>query len=184
MILYDTKFLQLKSVKSQSGHDWFYAHRPNTTGAVVILPIINQEKILFLIEKRPPLYAENIAELSVGLPAGLIGDEREGESTEDAIKAELLEEAGLKADEIIIKSEKIASSPGCTSEMLTIAIAKIGDYNIISKPISDGGIIFSRELVNINNVHKWLNEKERLGYAITSSTLAALFYLNEEVKFW
>ena len=29
MLLYDTKYLQLKSTKSKSGNDWVYAHRPN-----------------------------------------------------------------------------------------------------------------------------------------------------------
>ena len=47
MILYDTKFLQLKSTPSKSGKDRVYAHRPNAKDVVVILPIINNEKILF-----------------------------------------------------------------------------------------------------------------------------------------
>lgn len=89
-ILYDTKYLQLKSTKSKSGHDWVYAHRPNAKDVVVILPIINDEKVLFLKEERPPLQAENIAKYCIGLPAGLVGDERIGESIEDAIKAELI----------------------------------------------------------------------------------------------
>lgn len=177
MILYDTKYLQLKSTKSKTGKDWVYAHRPNAKDVVVILPVINNEKILFLKEERPPLAAEGIAKYSIALPAGLVGDERIGETIEDAINAELLEEAGLKADRIEIKTRKTASSPGCVSEVVTIAIAYINDYNIVSKPVNDGGVIIDRILVDKNNVYNWLKEQEQAGAALTASTLAALFYL-------
>ncbi len=181
MILYDTKFLQLKSTKAKNGHDWFYAHRPNANDGVVILPIINNEKILFLIEERPPLIAEHKAHYSVGCPAGLVGDERIGESIEDAIKAELLEEAGLAANKIEIKTKKAASSPGCVTEVFHIAFAYIDNYKIVSEPISDGGIITDRVLVDIKNVYKWLKDRENEGMAISCQTLAALFYLFEDI---
>ena len=182
MILYDTKFLQLKSTKSKTGNDWVYAHRPNAKNVVVILPLINNEKVLFLKEERPPLQAENIAKYSIALPAGLVGDERGEESIEEAIQAELLEETGLIADNIEIKCKKVASSPGCVSETVTIAIAYISEYKISQEPVSDGGIIVDRSLVNKNNLHKWLKEQEEKGYALTGQTLAALFYLYKEVK--
>ena len=180
MILYNTKYLQLKSTKSPSGKDWVYAHRPNASGVVVILHVLNKEKILFLIEQRPPLVAENIAKYSVALPAGLVGDERIGESTEDAIKAELLEETGLTAERIVIKTKKTASSPGCVSECVTIAIAYINNENLVSHPVNDGGIIVDRKIININEIGKWLEACEKQGMALTASTLAALYYLKEE----
>lgn len=179
MILCDTKYLQLKSTKSKNGNDWVYAHRPNAKDVVVILPIINNEQILFLKEERPPLQAEGIAKYSIALPAGLVGDERIGETIDDAIKSELLEETGLVADHTEIKTRKLASSPGCVSETITVAFAYINEYKIISDPISDGGIIIDRILVNKNEVHKWLREQEEKGFALTSSTHAALFYLYE-----
>lgn len=178
-ILYDTKYLQLKSTKSKNGKDWVYAHRPNAKDVVVILPLINNEKILFLKEERPPLQAEGISKYSIALPAGLVGDERIRESVEEAIASELLEEAGLKADKIEIKTRKTASSPGCVSEVVTIAIAYINDYNIVSKPVNDGGVIVDRMLVDRKNVYNWLQEQEENGIALTASTLAALFYLSE-----
>ena len=181
-ILYDTKYLQLKSTKSKSGSDWVYAHRPNAKDVVVILPIINNKDILFLIEERPPMLAENITKYSIAIPAGLVGDEDSSETVEQAIKKELLEEAGLTANKIEIKTRKLASSPGCVSETITIAIAYINNYNIVSTPVSDGGIIVDRQLVNIDNVYSWLRGKEAEGYALTASTLAALFYLMERNK--
>ena len=47
MILYNTKYLQLK----KTDNDWFYAHRPNVSGVVVILPIIERNKILMVVQR-------------------------------------------------------------------------------------------------------------------------------------
>ena len=176
MILCDTKYLQLKSTKSKKGTDWVYAHRPNANDVVVILPII-QDKILFLIEERPPLLAEGKGKFSIGLVAGLVGDERAGESLYDAIQAELLEEAGLIADKIDIKTKMVASSAGCVSETFAIAFAYITSYNPVQQAVSDSGIIVDRVLVPIKNVFNWLNEQENRGGVLTSQALAALAYL-------
>ena len=139
-ILYDTKYLQLKSTKSKTGNDWVYAHRPNAKDVVIIVPVVENKKVLFIIEERPPLVAEGISNRSIAVPAGLVGDERKGESIEDAIRSELLEEAGLKADRIEIKTRRAASSPGCVSETVTIAVAYINKYKIVSEPVDDGGV--------------------------------------------
>ena len=179
-VLYNTKYLQLKSTKSKTGSDWVYAHRPNAKDVVIILPVIENSKVLFIIEERPPLIAENIALRSVAIPAGLVGDERKGETIEDAIKAELLEEAGLKADRIKIMTRKAVSSPGCVSETTTIAIAYINKYEIVSEPIDDGGVIVDRVLIDIDNIYPWLKEQEDKGYALAAQTLAALYYIKEE----
>ena len=179
MILFDTKYLQLKSTKSKSGSDWVYAHRPNVTGGVVILPVINNSKVLFLIEERPPIKAEKLGKYTIGLPAGLMGDVRADETAVDAIKAELLEETGLVADKIEIVTKKVATSPGCVSENFYIAKAYINKYELSSEPVSDGGIICDRVLVDIKNIKKWLTDREDDGYILTAQMLAALFYLND-----
>ncbi len=181
-ILYDTKYLQLKSTKSKTGSDWVYAHRPNAKDVVIIVPVIENKKVLFIIEERPPLIAEGIAVRSVAVPAGLVGDDRLGESIEDAIRAELLEEAGLIADRIKIMARNVASSPGCVSETVTIAIAYIGEYNIKSKPVDDGGVIVDRQLVDIDEISGWLKTQEENGAVLTAQTLAGLYYLKESLK--
>ena len=178
-VLYDTKYLQLKSTKSKTGSDWVYAHRPNASDVVIIVPVINGKEVLFIIEERPPLVAEGISNRSIAVPAGLVGDERKGESIEEAIQAELLEEAGLKADRIEIKTRRAASSPGCVSETVTIAVAYINEYKIISEPVDDGGVIVDRVLVDIENIYPWLKEQEEQGAAVAAQTLAGLFYLRE-----
>ena len=180
-VLYDTKYLQLKSTESKCGNQWVYAHRPNASNVVVILPVFNDE-ILFLIEERPPLQAENRGKYCIGLPAGLVGDERKGETIEDAIKAELREEAGLSAEKIEIKVHKSAGSSGCISETCVIAIAYIKNKTIISEPVDDDGVIVDRIWIKKNKVLDWLTQKDKESYVISSHTLGALFYLFAEGK--
>lgn len=179
-ILCSTKYLELKEAVAPNGKSaWIYAHRQIATDVVVIVPVLKsetKEKILFLKTQRPPLYAENKADINIELPAGLVGDERKGESIEQAIEAELREETGLRADSIKIVSRKIASSAGCTSETSTIALAEITDTTEISKPLSDGGIILERIWVNANDIRNWLQEQEKNGCAISAQALCGLFY--------
>lgn len=179
-ILCSTKYLELKEAVAPNGKSaWIYAHRQIATDVVVIVPVFKtrtEEKILFLKTQRPPLYAENKADINIELPAGLVGDERKGESIEQAIEAELREETGLRANSIKIVSRKIASSAGCTSETSTIAIAEITDTTEISKPLSDGGIILERIWVNANDIRNWLQEQEKNGCAISAQALCGLFY--------
>ena len=175
-ILCDTKFLQLKSTPSKSGKHWVYAHRPNAKDVVVVVPICNDE-ILFLIEERPPIQAENRGKYCIGLVAGLVGDEREGETIENAIKEELLEESGLVADKIEIVAKDVASSAGCTSETFTLAIAVIKDKSIIEKPHNDGGVIVDRVWIKKSSIKDFFKEKEQEGYVLTAQMLAGLFYI-------
>lgn len=175
-VLYSTKYLQLKSTSSKSGNEWVYAHRPNASDVVVILPE-TEDEVLFLIEERPPLQAEGRGKYSIAVPAGLVGDEREGESIEDAIKAELREEAGLAADTITIVAKNVASSSGCVSETFTLAIAKISSKDYIYPPVSDGGVIVDRIWVKKSEIKTWLKQKQEEGYILTAQTLAVLFYL-------
>ncbi len=176
-ILYHTKFLDLKSTKTKNGCDWFYAHRPNAKDVVVILPT-TKEEVLFLIEERPPIQAESKGIYTIGLAAGLVGDERLGESIENALKTELLEETGLIAENFEIKAKRVASSAGCVSETCTIAIAHIKNKVEVQQPLSDGGIIVDRIWVRKTEIKKWLEQKENEGYILTAQALAALFYLD------
>lgn len=176
--LYHTKYLELKSAQTKKFSEWVYAHRPNTSDVVIILATTDDE-VLFLIEERPPIVAENKGQYTIGLAAGLVGDERIGETIDEAIKAELLEETGLIADKIEIKAHKVASSAGCVSETCTIAIAHIKDKNIVQPPIDDNGIIVDRIWINKKDIHKWLKEMEEKEYVLTSQALASLFYLYE-----
>ncbi len=181
MNLFDTKFLSLRAVKREGKPDWVYVHRPNAKNGVVIIPVIKEknkeESVLFLITKRPPLIAENKAEFCVELPAGLVGDENEKESVEEAVKKELFEETGLVSSDIKICAENVSSSAGLTSETFVIAKVLITDSLVKQTPIDDGGVIIKRIRVRKSEIEKFLTESEKQGCSISSQALAALFYL-------
>ena len=176
--LFHTKFLDLKSTVTKEGRNWFYAHRPNANNVVIILAMTDED-VLFIIEERPPIQAEGKGKYTIGLVAGLVGDQRQGESIEDAIRAELLEEAGLHASEINIVANKVASSAGCVSETCAIALVKVADKTIIQEPLDDGGVIVDRVWVKKMNVYTWLRKKENEGCVLTAQALAALYYMDK-----
>ena len=189
-ILYDTKYLQLKTAPSPNGKfEWTYAHRPNTksaqSDAVIILPVIyeNDEKyILFLETRRPPIYAENKAETCIELPAGLIGDVRDNESIIEAAKTELLEETGLVAEKIELIIENSSSSGGCLSETIAYTIAYIKDSKIKEEPTSDNGVIIAHHKINIKEVSNWVLKQSKEKKSISSQTLGALYCLSAYYK--
>jgi ADP-ribose pyrophosphatase len=176
MILYNTKFLQLKSAVSPGGKPWYYAHRPNVTGGVVIVPVIG-DSIIFLETERPPIKTECRAERCIELPAGLMGDEKADETALEAINKELLEETGYIASKIEIVGENISSSPGCLSEAFYIAIAHINNIKPEVTPGDDGGIIKARHIVPVNKLHEQVKQWQKEGKSVSSQALAGLFFI-------
>ena len=189
-ILYNSKYLQLKTTKAPNGEfDWTYAHRPNTksaqSDAVIIVPILhenNEKFIIFLETKRPPIYAENKAETCIELPAGLIGDVRDNESIIEAAKTELLEETGYIADRIQLIIENSSSSGGCLSETIAYTIADIRDTKQKEIPSSDNGVIIAHHKINIKDVDKWILTQAKEKKSISSQTLGALYCLSALYK--
>jgi len=183
-VLYDTKFVQLKQAQSPNGEPWMYAHRTNTVpsrdNAVVIAPIIHNEHgdtLVFLETKRPPIYAEQKAETCIEFPAGLVADETKGETEEQAIEKELLQETGYKADKITINAKNVGSSHGLTSETSTLAIAEIFQDKVVKKPVTDGGIIEKIHKIPLEDVFPWLKAQEASGKSVAESVYANMCFI-------
>jgi ADP-ribose diphosphatase len=103
---------------------WEYVSRTRGIGAAVILAI--DEGAIILIEQyRVPL-GGNCLEL----PAGLVGDDTEGEAAEAAAIRELEEETGYRA-EAMTDLGRFHSSPGMTSEGFALlhaeGLTRVGD---------------------------------------------------------
>jgi ADP-ribose pyrophosphatase len=110
------------TVKKQG--TWEYVGRARGIQAAVILAIDKGEVIL-VEQYRVPL-----GRRCLELPAGLVGDEEEGESVEASAARELEEETGYRAARV----EQIGyfnSSPGMVSEGFTLVratgLSKVGD---------------------------------------------------------
>lgn len=181
-IISHSKFLDFKSAKSPSGHDWYYVKRtndkPTHDSAVVITTLVKKDEeynFLFLKTKRPPIYGENKAPFCIESPAGLIGDIDKNETLEECAKKELLEEAGLSADNIFVELVNSSTSAGLSSETLSYVTAIVENYNIIAQPVSDGGIIFERFLVPAKNIRKYIDELNQKENSVAAATLCGVF---------
>ncbi len=183
-ILYHTSFLDLKETLFNKS-PWYYAHRPNTSGCVTLIPIRRHKKniqILLIETIRPPIQAENISERCIEWPAGLIGDERKGESVEEAIRAELLEETGYSATHIDILATRVASSPGATSETTTVALCHI-DSNPTSSPTNDNGVILKQYWIDLDHVFDFLKEKEKRGFVVSAIVYGGLGLISQKAVY-
>jgi ADP-ribose pyrophosphatase len=89
---------------------WEYARRQKNISAAVILPITDGDELVLVEQHRIPLGCSCIE-----LPAGLIGDEAEGESAQSSAARELEEETGFVARNWRYIGE-FASSPGMMGE--------------------------------------------------------------------
>ena len=101
----------------REGH-WEYAHRTNSSGAVVLVPVTNEGCLVLIEQYRIPVHAR-----VVELPAGLVGDEHGAadETIEDAARRELLEETGFHAWDL--RATSGPPSAGMASEIVTFLLA-------------------------------------------------------------
>src|SRR5271170_4183678 len=91
-VQWEGKFLRVL----KSGR-WEYADRVNSNGAVVIVPVTDDGKLVLIEQYRIP-----VGQRVIELPAGLAGDlpDAETEAMATAARRELLEETGYEAAEI------------------------------------------------------------------------------------
>ena len=106
------KFLEVK----KDGR-WEYVSRTRGVSAAVILAI-DGEDVILVEQYRVPLGAPCLE-----LPAGLVGDEEEGEEVEKAAIRELEEETGYRAGRMI-NLGRFHASPGMSSEGFTLLRAE------------------------------------------------------------
>ncbi len=96
---------------------WEYASRARNIGAAVIVAVDDAGCAILVEQERVPL-----GQRCLELPAGLVGDEADGEAVAVAAARELEEETGYKSDRVVVLGE-FASSPGMTSERFTLVRA-------------------------------------------------------------
>jgi len=115
---------QGKFVTAKRKGKWEYVSRSRGIKAAVILAV--EDGHVILVEQ----YRVPLGRNCVELPAGLIGDETEGEDPLEAAGRELEEETGYRAAKLESLGEYY-SSPGMVSESFTLVrasgLAKVGD---------------------------------------------------------
>ena len=144
---------------------WEYVSRTRGVSAAVILAI--DEGAVILVEQfRVPL-GKNCLEL----PAGLIGDEEEGEEVESAAIRELEEETGWRAERMIDLG-RFHASPGMSSEGFALLRAEG------LTRVGEGGGVEGEDIVvhhvPLGEVAAFVAAKRAEGYAMDAKLLLLL----------
>ncbi len=168
VIVAEGKFLRL----ARRGH-WEYAERNNASGAVVIVAVTKEGKLILTEQFRVPVQAAVIE-----LPAGLVGDipGEEDEAWATAAQRELLEETGYLAKKV----KQVAGGPisaGFGNEMISLFLAQG------LKKVEAGGGVEGEDIriheIAVSRVPAWLRKKEREGLLVDPKVFAGLYFAQQ-----
>ncbi|WP_136162386.1 NUDIX hydrolase [Sphingomonas flavalba] len=144
---------------------WEYVSRARNIEAAVILAV-DDGHVLLVEQYRVPLGARCLE-----LPAGLVGDERDGETVLAAAARELEEETGYRAARITPVG-RFASSPGMISETFTLVraegLTRVGDGG----GIEDEQIVVHR--VPLSEVSQFVAGRQAAGAVLDVKLLLLL----------
>ena len=164
-ILSDGEWLRLR----RRGH-WEYVERVHGEGmAVIVIASTPEDRVLFVEQFRVPLGARTIE-----MPAGLVGDEHDGDTLAAAARRELVEETGWEAGRVEVLLVGPTSS-GMSSER--IAFVRATDLRRVGR---GGGI--GDEAIIVHEVPRaespaWLMRKREEGYELDLKLWAGLWML-------
>jgi len=159
------KFLRLVSQGT-----WEYADRMGASGAVLIVAITPERKLVLVEQYRIPLGC-----YAIELPAGLVGDipGEEHEALQIAAERELLEETGYTAAEWHWLMTG-PSSPGMTTELQSLFLAKN-----LRREHAGGGDHTEDIIVHeipLDEVTGWLQAQHAAGKHIELKIYAGLYF--------
>lgn len=156
------------------GH-WEYAARTIASGAVGIVAVTPDRRMLFVEQFRIP-----VGRRVIEIPAGLVGDSPEvaGEPLLAAAQRELLEETGYESDTWSLLIEGY-SSPGLTDEAVTLFLAAD------ARQTGSGGGDESESIVvhevPLADADDWLAERMAAGDGADLKLLAALYLARQRL---
>jgi ADP-ribose pyrophosphatase len=144
---------------------WEYVARTRGVSAAVILAI-DDGHVLLVEQYRVPIGCNCIE-----LPAGLVGDDTEGEAVEAAARRELEEETGYRAARMVDLG-RFYSSSGMSSEGFTLlraeGLAKVGE----------GGGVAGEEIevhrVKLDDIDDFVAARRAAGVAVDAKLLVLL----------
>ena len=150
---------------------WEYVERNNPGGAVIIVAVTPEDKVLFVEQ-----YRVSILQNTIEMPAGLVGD-LPGEADEDVLLAaqrELEEETGYRCERVEFIHQGPSSS-GMSTEMIAFARA----WNL--QKVGPGGGDESENIV-VHEVPRgeagaWLFARAAEGYSIDPKLFAGLWFI-------
>ncbi len=164
--LYEGRWLSLR----KRGR-WEYAERNNPGGAVIILAVTPDDKVLFVEQ-----YRVSILQNTIEMPAGLVGDlaDQADESAQLAAQRELEEETGYRCERVEFV-HRGPSSSGMSTEMITFVRA----WKL--EKVGPGGGDETENIV-VHEVSRseagaWLFARAAAGYSIDPKLFAGLWLI-------
>lgn len=164
--LYEGRWLSLR----KRGR-WEYAERNNPGGAVIILAVTPEDKVLFVEQ-----YRVSILQNTIEMPAGLVGDlpDQADEGALLAAQRELEEETGYRCQRV----EFIHTGPS-SSGMSTEMIAFVRAWEL--EKVGPGGGDETENIV-VHEVPRrdagaWLFARAAEGYSIDPKLFAGLWFI-------
>jgi len=155
---------------------WEFVTRTKPVGAAFIGAITQDGCFLITDEYRIPLAASVI-----GCPAGLIGDlqDQANENVIEAVKRELIEEAGYEAGHVEVLTRG-PTSAGQIDEVMTIVLAT----NL--KKVGTGGGVGDEQIavheVPLTEIHDWLDAKHKQGRWIDPKVYTVLYFVLAKMR--
>lgn len=149
---------------------WEYAERVVACGAVAIVAVTDDARLVLVEQFRVPMGGP-----AIELPAGLVGD-IPGESTDDwaaVARRELLEETGFRARRMV-RATFGPMSPGFTSETVALYLA-----SGLNRVAAGGGVEQEQirvHLPRLSGIEAWLKRQARAGLHIDQKIFAGLYF--------
>jgi ADP-ribose pyrophosphatase len=149
---------------------WEFAERTNTNGAVAIIAVTKDRRLVLTEQYRPAVRKDVI-----DLPAGLSGDVAgtQGEALSVSALRELEEETGYTAKNMKHVAS-CCSSPGLSSEIITYFLCR----NVTK--IGDGGGVEHEQIVvhtpTLASIRPWLSRQISAGKLIDAKVFLGLYF--------
>ncbi len=167
--LYEGRWLSLR----KRGR-WEYAERNNPAGAVIIVAVTPEDRVLFVEQ-----YRVSILQNTIEMPAGLVGDlaDQADESALVAAQRELEEETGYRCASVEF-IHRGPSSSGMSTEM--IAFVRARDLQKIGPGGGDETENIVVHEVPRREAGSWLFARAAEGYSIDPKLFAGLWFIEHD----
>ncbi len=167
-VVYEGRYLRMVV----DGH-WEYVERVHAQGmAVIIIAVTPDDDVLFVEQYRIPLGCRTIE-----MPAGLVGDDHDSDTLEDAARRELIEETGWKATDVDVLLTG-PTSAGLTSER--IAFVRATGLTRVGAGGGVAGEDITVHAVPRNAAPAWLMQKSRDGFEVDLKLWAGLWMIDHD----
>lgn len=165
--LYEGRWLTLRS---RGG--WEYAERKHPAGAVIIVAVTPEDRVVLVEQFRVP-----IQQRTIEMPAGIIGDLGNNDDALSAARRELVEETGYACEHVEYLHAG-PSSAGMSTEMMTFVRAQ-GLHRVGPGGGDDSEDIIVHEVARAE-AGKWLMARAADGFSIDPKIFAGLWFIEND----